>query len=267
MVERVNRTVRVLPDATAAGRAVAERLIALSDAPRAPGRDFLVAISGGRTPEPMFRALAGRADGSRRWPVWQLFWCDERLVPPDDPRSNFGVVRRLWIDPAGFPPGHVHPVGTGTSAEEAARRYEGALRAFFERADAATFDAVVLGVGPDGHTASLFPGAASLDVTDRWVVAEPRPTQPPDVPRVTLTLEAIARARTAIFLVCGPDKRAALSRLLVPPDRTPGAEALPAARVTARESVEWFLDRDAEPRRRAGGRGEGEPVGPGPPAS
>ena len=243
MVDRLNRSVHVAPDAAEAAAAVAERLVRLSDGARARRGSFGVAVSGGRTPEALFRELAGRADGPTLWPDWQLFCVDERLVPPDDPRSNLGLARRLWLAPAGFPEENVHPIPTDVPPEEAARRYEATLRTFFGRSGRSTFDAVVLGVGVDGHTASLFPGAPTLDARDRWVVAEPRPAQPPEVPRITLTLEALGHARTAIFLVCGTEKREVLARLL-PGTPAPRSD-LPAARVAPSESVEWFVDRDA----------------------
>jgi 6-phosphogluconolactonase len=247
VVEPLNRVVRVLPDAASAARALADRILQLADAVRPRSRPFSLAISGGRTPEPTFRELAKQADGPRRWNDWQLFWCDERLVPPTDPRSNFGVARSLWLGPAGFPRGNVHPVDTTVPAEEAAARYDSMLRGVFDGPDAEAFDLALLGVGPDGHTASLFPGAASLGVVGRWAVAEPHPSLPPLVPRVTLTLEGLGRARTALFLVCGADKRRVLETVLAPSARAPRGAALPAARVRPQGTVEWFLDQDAAP--------------------
>lgn len=237
--------VRVFHDPPSAALAAAERIVRVSDAAvRQRGR-FAIAVSGGRTPEPLFRALARVPDGPQRWPSWQLFCCDERCVPPDDDRSNLGLARRRWLEPADFPPGNVHPVDTSLPAEEAARRYDAQLRAFFRAMTEATFDVVVLGIGPDGHTASLFPGSSTLEVADRWAVAEPNPALPPRVARVTLTLEALGRARTAVFLVCGSDKRAVVATLLA---RTgPGSLPLPAARVRPSETTEWFLDREAAP--------------------
>jgi 6-phosphogluconolactonase len=244
VVGPLSPSVRVLPDAGAAARAVAERLRAIAaEATRRSGR-CRVAISGGRTPGPMFDALAATPGGAAAWSAWQLYWCDERIVAPEDPRSNFGLARQRWLAPARFPEANVHRIPTDSTAERAAEAYERTLRAHFPSGKAPTFDAVVLGMGPDGHTASLFPGSPNLDVVDRWVVAEPRPGQPPPVPRVTLTLEGLARARVAVFLVAGADKRAALARVLGAAG-TPAGPRLPAARVRAVESVEWFVDRDA----------------------
>ncbi len=237
-------TVRVLDDAETAAIAAAERLRELARVALQRRSRFTLAVSGGRTPEPMFRALASGPAGLESWSSWQLFWCDERLVPPEDPRSNFGLARRLWLAPAGFPAENARPIRTDLPAGPAADAYDAVLRSFFGAASSPTFDAVVLGLGPDGHTASLFPGSPSLDVTDRSVVAEPNPGQPPFVPRVTLTLEALGRARTALFLVTGADKRGPLARILGRAGTSPDV-TLPAARVRALESVEWFLDRGA----------------------
>jgi 6-phosphogluconolactonase len=243
VVERLTRVVRIHSGPEAAARAVADRLLELADTATARRGRFVLAVSGGRTPEPLFRALAELTDGPRRWPSWQLFLCDERVVPPEDPRSNYGLVRRLWLEPAGFPAANVHPIETSVPADEGAGRYERTLREFFPASEPATFDAVVLGIGPDGHTASLFPGASCLGEGGRWAAAEWSPSMAPHVPRVTLTLEGLGHARRAIFLVTGSDKRPAMGQIL---SRSGGAE-LPAAKVDALESVEWHLDRDASP--------------------
>lgn len=237
-------SVRVFADPLAAAAAAADRLVALSEPAVAARGSFRLAVSGGRTPEPMFSALARRPDGAARWSAWELFWCDERMVPPDDPRSNFGAAQRLWLGPAAFPASNVHPVDTTLGLVRAAEAYEAAVR---RGTEGPGFDVVALGIGPDGHTASLFPGSPGLAVADRWVVAEPGPALPPAVPRVTLTLRSLCDARVAVFLVSGADKRNALSEILAPATRHQTAATLPAARVRAREGVEWFVDRAAAP--------------------
>lgn len=244
MVEGLNRVVRVFPDADTAATAASERLVDLAERARGDERPFALALSGGRTPEPLFRALASRPDGPRLWPAWQLFWADERLVPGSDPRNNAGLARRLWLGPSGFPPAGIHAIDPQGSGTEVAIRYEAVLRQYFAGTPA-TFDAVVLGVGGDGHTASLFPGSPALEEAGRWVTAVPRPGQPPYVPRITLTLPALAKARVALFLVTGPEKQPIVSRLLGPDERD--RAELPPARVQPKESVEWFLDVAAAP--------------------
>jgi 6-phosphogluconolactonase len=253
VVEPLRTNLWVNPDAETAARAAAHRLLGLAERAIAARGRFVVALSGGTTPEPMFRELAATEGSAERWRSWQVFWCDERHVPSTDARSNFSLARRLWLEPAGVPRSNVHPVPTSGTPEADARAYEAELRRFFAPETAPSWDATVLGVGPDGHTASLFPGSASLAVTDRWVVAEPNPGQPPRVPRVTLTLAGLSHARVAIFLVCGGAKRPIVSRLLSPVGPHPSKAGLPAARVGAVESIEWFVDQDAAP-------ASGEPV-------
>ncbi len=247
MVDRLSPQVRLHADLLSAARATAERLVELADLAFAAGRTFAVAVSGGKSPEPLFQALARSTDDARRWKDWRVFWCDERCVPPGDPRSNYGLAQRLWLGPAAVPRENVHPVDTSVPAADAARRYEASLRDAFGASAPATFDAVVLGVGPDGHTASLFPGASTLRAGTRWVAAEPKPGQPPAVPRVTLTLGGLARSRRALFLVAGAEKRDAMARILGSGSAPAARPLLPAARVTALEGVEWYLDRDAAP--------------------
>ena len=241
MVDGLAPVVHVLEDPLRAAEAAAERLLALAEsALRERGR-FVLAVSGGRTPEPLYALLGRRRSGS---PSWHLFLCDERLVPPEDPRSNLGLVRRLWLEPARFPEASVHRVYTDLPADGAAERYDAALREFFGVGPGPTFDVVLLGIGPDGHTASLFPGSPTLAERDRWAVADKAPALEPPVARVTLTLPALSRARTALFLVSGADKRSAVVRILGGGEAGP-VSPLPAARVSSAGPVEWFLDRPA----------------------
>lgn len=241
-------TIVVHPDPESGGRAVADRLLGLAAGAIAGRGRFVLGVSGGEGPKPLFRALArgGLPDGA------YVFWCDERLVPATDPLSNYGLARRLWLEPSRFPADRTFPIPTDATLEAAASRYEATLRRFFgpdaARAEGpATFDALVLGVGPDGHTASLFPRAPSLEVADRWVVGEPQPARPPFVPRVSLTLEAIRTARLVVVLAWGAEKRGILRRIFADPGRGGPRGEVPAARVQARESVEWHIDRAAAP--------------------
>ncbi|MBX6323200.1 MAG: 6-phosphogluconolactonase, partial [Rhodospirillaceae bacterium] len=173
-----------------------------------------VAISGGGTPRLLFQRLGTRPLVSRfPWPAVHWFWVDERLVPPDDPDSNFGLARRTFLRRARVPADHLHPVRTeGITPEQAAHLYEADLKAFYGNAklDPARplFAAVLLGLGEDGHTASLVPGHDAMAERDRWAVpvigARPQP-------RVTLTVPVLASTRHAAVLVSGAGKRAALA--------------------------------------------------------
>ena len=153
---------RVLPDAAALARAAAELVL---EAEATAGERFAICLTGGSTPQATHRLLAsdefrGRADWSR----WHVFFGDERHVPLDDPRSNYFNARESLLDHVPIPAGQIHPL---TDADQ----YEGLLRAFF--GEAPRFDLLMLGMGDDGHTASLFPGSVSLLESERWVIAPP----------------------------------------------------------------------------------------------
>jgi 6-phosphogluconolactonase len=247
----MNEAVLVHADAADGGRAVAARLAEIARrAVHERGR-FALAVSGGESPEPLFRELAARAAGVGADEPWWLFWCDERIVRTDDPRSNYGLARRLWLDPAGFPRENVHAVRTDLAAEASAGAYESELRSAFPgrgpSGAGATLDVVVLGIGPDGHTASLFPGRPSLAARDRWVVAEAAPGLAPPVPRVTMTLEGLGHARIAVFLAWGAGKRPILAKILADVHRGGPEGSVPAARVRPLEAIEWHVDADAWP--------------------
>jgi 6-phosphogluconolactonase len=214
--------VHVCADAAEVARRAAEAFV---EAVAAAGERPAVCLSGGSTPAATHRLLAspeyaGRVD----WARVHVFFGDERRVPLDDPRSNYRSACETLLDHVPVASAHVHPL---TDADE----YEGLLRAFFgERPD---FDLLYLGMGDDGHTASLFPGSVSLMERERWVI------DPPDVvagmARHTLTLPALAAARRALFLVTGSRKVPALARIRA-------GEPLPAALV---EGAEWLVDEAA----------------------
>jgi 6-phosphogluconolactonase len=209
-------------DAEAAARAVAEEIAAAS---AAAGERFAIALAGGSTPQAAYALLAQGPLGERiDWRRWHVFFGDERQVPLDDPRSNYRNAREALLDRVPIPSGQIHPF---TSADT----YEGLLRAFFgERPD---FDLLLLGMGDDGHTASLFPGSIALLEEERWAI------EPPDVvggmARLTLTLPALNAARRRLFLVSGAAKADALERV-----RSGGD--VPAAQV---RDADWHVDRAA----------------------
>lgn len=172
-----------------------------------------LALAGGSTPRVLYELLA---DCDLSWPDMEIFFTDERCVLPDDQDSNFRMAHEALLSKV---PTNVHRMpGERCVAGE----YENEIRAVFGATP--VFDLVLLGLGADGHTASLFPGDPALEEGQRWVVAVSRP----DHERLTLTLAILSAARTAIFLVTGPTKREALRRLLAGDD-------IPAARVHASE--------------------------------
>jgi 6-phosphogluconolactonase len=240
------KTLTVLPDAQALAEAAAMRVVQAL----AQGSGLLsVCLAGGATPARLYHLLAMEPFHSAvPWDRVHWFWGDERFVPRDDSRSNAGMVCRLLLDRVDAPAENIHPVPSGAADEEqAARLYEAELRGFYG-ADAVDpgrplFDVVLLGLGGDGHTASLFPGRPELDATLRWVVGVPEPALEPFVPRVTLTLPVLASTRDMLFLVSGREKRRILARIMA------GAD-LPAARAYSHGDLAWLIDSDAMPENR-----------------
>jgi 6-phosphogluconolactonase len=242
------RQVEILDDPEAlARRAVSHILQAAAESMRERGR-FIVALSGGSTPEKTNELLALPENAARvDWENTFLFFGDERDVPPDDPRSNYAMVHRSLLTRVSVPAGNIYPMvrvpRAAGDAAATARNYAGVLRGFFGQIDLPRFDLIVLGMGDDGHCASLFPGYPSLDVVDEWVVASPPGVLPPPVDRMTITLPVINAARRVLFLVAGDHKSEAVRDILdmaAPPVRRPAAGVNPS-----RGSVTWLLDRPA----------------------
>ena len=196
-------------------------------------------LSGGSTPRPVYRRLAEQYAHSLPWERIHLFWGDERYVPFDDPRSNYGMALEMLIRHVPVPTENVHPMPTYMhSPELAAQAYEATLRAFFPRGRAA-FDLMLLGMGSDCHTASLFPHSPALQVRDRWVVDAPGL----DVRRITLTYPAINGARTIFVLVRGAGKAEAVRKALGDPRPL---EECPIQGVTLHDGdMHWWLDEPA----------------------
>jgi 6-phosphogluconolactonase len=210
------------------GRAVAER-----------GR-CLIALSGGSTPLPLYAAMAARGLGAP-WEAVHFFFGDERLVPVGDRRSTFGVVSPLLFTRAPIPVDNIHPMPVEIRpAERAAAVYEEELLEIFGLAagEVPRFDLMLLGLGPDGHMASLFPGSPALDLTDRLVAAVPPPiTVEPRVARLTMTVPVINAAREVLFLVASRGKEQALTAVLTgPPDRS-----LPASLAAPQHGAGWLI--------------------------
>lgn len=181
-----------------------------------------VALSGGSTPKPVYEALANER---LAWDRIHWFFGDERFVPPGDPQSNYRMAQEAMLFRA--PPANVHPVPTvGVTLEDAAALYETALPP--------AFDLVLLGLGSDGHTASLFPGSPALEERVRRVAAVPE-KQPP---RITLTYPALENAAHVAFLVSGAQKAGVLARVRA------GDRSLPAARLRPRGELRFFTDSD-----------------------
>ncbi len=197
-----------------------ERLDALSHAAlqmiRAKARTGApcnICLSGGSTPERLFSLLGGAEGRSLPWSDIRFFWADERFVPEDHPGNNFRAARRLFVDRVPISKANLHPVNTSLDTPEAAADdYETILRECFGPAQDKTFDLALLGIGEDGHTASLFPGYEPAQ--DRWVAAVKGPAYRPPRERITLTPAVLNRAETVAFMVAGAAKRETLRRVL-----------------------------------------------------
>jgi 6-phosphogluconolactonase len=234
-------SVQVLASPEAVAAAAADRFVT-SAAEAIEGRGvFRVALCGGSTPRLVYPLLVvpPRVDVVD-WRRVEFFWGDERCVPPDHPDSNFGLAYQALLShlPAVRPEAVHRMVAEGPDYAAGALAYEAELRlAFGTHGDEApVFDLIWLGMGDDGHTASLFPDSRGLEVTDRWVWANWSPTI--DAWRMTLTLPVLNAAREVLFVVTGAGKAEALRRVL------DGDQELPAARVVA-PHTDWIVDADA----------------------
>lgn len=214
---------------------------------------FTVVLSGGYTPGRLYGVLSGRPEFRDRlpWDRTHFFWGDERHVPPEDPDSNFGMAHAAMLAKLGIQARNIHRIRAEKSdATAAALEYESELRSFFRASEpeAPRFDLVLLGMGPDGHTASLFPGTEAVLERDRLVVA-------PWVPklgsfRITLTPVALNQADAVLFLVSGAEKADALAQVLEGPI---DIQRLPAQVIQpVHGSVTWLLDRAAASKLRPG---------------
>jgi 6-phosphogluconolactonase len=235
------RDVEIFETAEAAGARGAELFLdAAREALAARGR-FSVALSGGSSPIPLFRCLAkGAPHAGIDWNAVHVFWADERCVPPDHPESNFRLADELLLSKLPFPGAVIHRVAGELFPDEAARRYEAELSASFPDEAIPVFDLLLLGVGSDGHTASLFPGMELESFSPRKAVAVY--VEKLQSARVTLTLPVLANARRIVFFVTGAAKAGILGEIF----RESGAAHYPAARVAASENhVRWLLDREA----------------------
>ena len=232
----------VSADPEALARRVAQWITDL--ACHAGGR-FSVALSGGSTPKRLYQLLSGAPyREAMPWERVHWFFGDDRFVPWDAPESNYGMSREALLAKAPIPPANIHGIVHQGMPSDGARVYERELKAYYgaDKLDPGRplFDVVLLGMGPDGHTASLFPGKPAVEVLDRWVVEVPEPGLNPHVPRVTLTYPALESSKSVAFVAAGADKHTMMGRVHA------GDRALPSARVNPVGELVWFIDQAAE---------------------
>jgi 6-phosphogluconolactonase len=228
--------VRIVGDPADLAARVARQVALVLDSAVARHGSASIVLAGGRTPRGVYERIVAHHRRDVRWDHVHFYWGDERHVPPDDDRSNYRMACDALLDALPVRREHVHPVPTGVAPEQAAEEYERTLRSHFGT-DWPTFDLVLLGVGADGHTASLFPGAAALGEFRRWVVATTAPVEPHE--RLTLTVPALTHGRSIFVLATGSAKADAVRCGL-------GATSDPRCPVsfmaTTGGSLVWWLD-------------------------
>ena len=240
--------VAVLADLDAVANAAADDFITRARRAIKHHGEFHVALSGGSTPKRLFEVLVARGHDAVPWDQIVLWWGDERCVPPDHPDSNYGMAARLLIEPLGLDAKRVHRMEGEREPEAAARDYEAALCSAL--GSPPILDLVLLGMGKDGHTASLFPGSPGLAERERFVIANPvdSPLTGGKTTRITFTFTTLAAASRTRFLVVGADKADALAGVLEgPPD------CYPSQLVTGPD-VRWFVDEAAAAKLRSNHR-------------
>jgi 6-phosphogluconolactonase len=230
--------IEVYPDLESLSRAAATLLVEQANLAVAARGRFSVALSGGGTPRRTYELLAAPPLRDQApWDRVHVFWGDERCVPENDSRSNAGMARAAWLDRVPIPATQIHPMHCAADPAAAARQYEAQLREFFA-GQPPRLDLVLLGLGHDGHTASLFPGALVLAETERWVAAVYAAEA--DLYRVTLTAPLINQAALVAFLVAGDAKAEVLKAVLHGP-RDPAR--LPAQLIQPQPGeLRWLAD-------------------------
>jgi 6-phosphogluconolactonase len=232
--------IEIFSDRNTLVRAEADRFVALARAATAARGCCLAALAGGSTPKPLYELLASPPyAGQIDWSRLHLFWGDERCVPPDHPDSNYRMTRAALLDHVAIPAENVHRIRGEDDPQRAAEAYERTLRDWFgpEHPPRRTFDVVLLGMGPDGHTASMFPGTAAPTETRHWVMAV-HVEKPRALWRITLTTVVLNAAADVTFLVSGADKAPRLREVL----QAPG-ERLPAQRIhPTNGALHWMVD-------------------------
>jgi 6-phosphogluconolactonase len=194
-----------------------------------------ISLSGGSTPAPLYAALAAQ---DLPWEKIHIFWGDERYVAPTHPDSNYGMTAKVWLDRVSLPAANIHPMPTDfPEPATAASIYEGELQTYFgvKPGEFPSFDIILLGMGDDGHTASLFPHTAALTIPDRLVTVGDKDGQP----RLTFTAPLINHSRCVIFLVSGANKQPALAAVFAP---TGDAATYPSRLIQPAGELFWLLD-------------------------
>jgi len=236
----------ILPGAEEIAHEAADRIVGIAQEVLNQKQYFRLVLSGGSTPKRLFNILTGDSyQNQLPWDKIQFFWGDERCVPPDHPDSNYRMAREAFLNTLKIPEAHIHRLnGEASNPNASALEYEEKIREHFSIKESGAppqFDLILLGMGTDGHTASLFPDTPALEKTDRWIVANY--VEKFRTYRLTMTPRIINQAAWVIFLISGSDKAAVLSEVLegpYEPKRLPSQLIQPEA-----GNMVWLLDREA----------------------
>ncbi len=233
--------VKIFSDLESLSRAVAQNIVERIGTRVAAGENFSLVLSGGNTPRALYEILGTQFNSLVPWGKVLLFWGDERYVPHNDPQSNYRMAEETLLGKIPIPPENLYPMPTNfAEPQEAAQEYERVLRAAFP-SPWPRFDLVLLGLGDNGHTASLFPHSPELGETQRWVVATETGGKP--AARLTLTLPALNHASEINFLVSGAGKARVIREAIA---GNPPAGSCPAAMVRPEQGkIFWWLDESA----------------------
>jgi 6-phosphogluconolactonase len=234
----MNKIVEVLPDQPALIERSLKIILDKIQSAISERGQFTIALSGGSTPKPLYEAIASQ---NLPWEKIHVFWGDERYVPPDHPDSNQRMARQAWLDRVNIPAANIHPMPTDEADPAvAASKHEEQLRDFFkvQVGEIPIFDVILLGMGDDGHTASLFPHTKALQVRDRLVTVGNKDGQP----RLTFTVPLINSARCVLFVVAGSNKRPALAEIF---SATGDDQTYPSRLIQPQGELWWLLDESA----------------------
>jgi len=234
----MNKIVEVLPDQPALIERSLKIILEKIQSAISERGQFTLALSGGSTPKPLYEAIASQ---DLPWEKIHVFWGDERYVPPDHADSNQRMARQAWLDRVNIPAANIHPMPTDEADPAvAASKHEEQLRGFFkvQVGEFPVFDVILLGMGDDGHTASLFPHTEALQVRDRLVTVGNKDGQP----RLTFTVPLINSARYVLFVVAGSNKRPALAEIF---SATGDDQTYPSRLIQPQGELWWLLDESA----------------------
>lgn len=244
MDKTVGQEVRIYRDIESLSHEAAREIVYLVNTIVAEKGSFTIALSGGRTPAVLYQLMAGKYSSQIPWDKVHIFWVDERYVPAGHADSNFAMASKMLISHINIPAQNIHPVPAELKPiERAAGAYEQMLKNFFRESPFPCLDLILLGVGGDGHTASLFPGDSAIREMRRLVVPVIAPANYPPRDRITLTLPVINSADNVFFIAAGSEKGKVIRSILE--DRKIAERFYPAAMVQPKGRIVWFLDNKA----------------------